>query len=187
MIPPKHQDLIETSVYRTFSNRINLFQDKSALRLEESIMIPNITNNQRKFIDEKNKYFFEEFKKIFTKNILLRKRLNELLLCKKELHQQIIKLQQKTKNTKNKSKSEEKEKNNDNSKSKIKLPFFEIANPYFKKKRKRRRKSELISKHNCFYPNCNKSYPTKSSLNMHIKLKHLPQKSSFFYDSNNNK
>ena len=174
MIPLKNQDLFETSIPRTFSNQINFFQDKSNLDLENRIMISNITNNQRNFIVEKNKYFFEEFKKLYSKNILLRKRLNELLTNKKELHQQIIKYEQNEKKIKKKAKNEEKEKNNENNNSN--QPVVEITDPYFKKKRKRRKKSELISKHNCFYPNCNKSYPTKSSLNMHIKLKHLPKK-----------
>ena len=43
---------------------------------------------------------------------------------------------------------------------------------YRKKKRIRRKKNEIIYAYNCNFPNCNKSYPTKGSLNMHIKLKH---------------
>ena len=183
MVPVKNQDLFETSIPKAFSNQINFYQDRSTLDLEKRVMMTNITNNQREFIVEKNKYFFEEFKKLYSKNILLRKRLNELLTNKKELHQQIIKQEHEEKKSKKKTKNEEKDKNN--CINKTKQSFFEVTDPYFKKKRQRRKKCELITKHNCFYPNCNKSYPSKSSLNMHIKLKHLPQKSTFFFNSNN--
>ena len=83
MVPVKNQDLFETSIPKAFSNQINFYQDRSTLDLEKRIMMTNITNNQREFIVEKNKYFFEEFKKLYTKNILLRKKLNELLTNKR--------------------------------------------------------------------------------------------------------
>ena len=41
-----------------------------------------------------------------------------------------------------------------------------------KRKRQRRKKSEVVCLYNCSFVNCNKSYPSKGSLNMHIKLKH---------------
>ena len=45
-------------------------------------------------------------------------------------------------------------------------------NYYRKRKRKRRKKNEFICNYKCPFLNCNKSYPSKGSLNMHIKLKH---------------
>ena len=36
----------------------------------------------------------------------------------------------------------------------------------------KRPKHEINNIYNCSFPNCDKSYPTKCSLNMHIKLKH---------------
>ena len=45
-------------------------------------------------------------------------------------------------------------------------------NIFRKRKRKRRKKSEVISKYKCPFLNCSKSYPSVGSLNMHIKLKH---------------
>lgn len=47
-----------------------------------------------------------------------------------------------------------------------------IDNYYISRKRKRRKKTELNNIHICTYPSCEKSYPTKGSLKMHIKLKH---------------
>ena len=35
-----------------------------------------------------------------------------------------------------------------------------------------KQKHEINNIYNCSFPNCDKSYPTKCSLNMHIKLKH---------------
>ena len=56
--------------------------------------------------------------------------------------------------------------------------------PYRKKKRKRRKKTEIQNIYNCPFHKCKKSYPSKGSLNMHIKLKHQNEK-FFSFDAVN--
>ena len=55
--------------------------------------------------------------------------------------------------------------------------IINIETPYTKRKRKRRKQKDIIKNFSCYFSNCNKSYPTKSSLNIHIKLKHSEKNS----------
>ena len=82
----------------------------------------------------------------------------------------------------NLSKNKNNEKKIDNSNNDGTMSIIE---PYRKIKRKRRKKCEIKNIYKCSFHNCKKSYPTKGSLNMHIKLKH--QKEKFYSLENENK
>ena len=178
MINKRKQEVIEVSIPKKIPNPLNQYQDKLSFDSDQHMMTTNITKKQKDFVIQNNKYFFGEFCKLYTKNILLQSKLKELLIEKKKLNQIIIKQEQQS-HIKKPQKSEEKE----IIKNKIKS---EIIDPYFKKKRKRRKKTELVNRHKCPYPNCEKSYPSKGSLNMHVKIKHLPQKSLYYFNDKSN-
>ena len=122
----------------------------------------NIVPEQKEFIIKTNISFFNEFVKLFKKNLLLKSQLNEILIEKKKLSQIVIKLEQERKK-KNKEGKEIDENMNVN---------YENVVFYRKTKKIRRKKKDINYIYNCYFPNCNKSYPRKNSLNLHIKLKH---------------
>ncbi len=49
------------------------------------------------------------------------------------------------------------------------------SNIYINRKRKRRKKSQIVCKYICNYKGCNKKYATEGALNQHKKLKHNDQ------------
>ena len=53
-----------------------------------------MTKVHKAFLQKKNELFFEEYKKIYSKNIILKNKLNEILNEKKRLNQLIMKLEQ---------------------------------------------------------------------------------------------
>ena len=156
-------EAIEASLPKIFSNSMIPIQDKLKEEYNLQIFSPNITNKQKELIIETNKSFFNEFSKLYYQNILLKNRLLKVLDEKKKLNQIIIKYEQEISKSQKEKKIEE---TNimDNKENRI--------NIFRKRKRKRRKKSEVISKYKCPFLNCNKSYPSVGSLNMHIKLKH---------------
>ena len=156
-------EAIEASLPKIFSNSMIPIQDKLKEEYNLQIFSPNITNKQKELIIETNKSFFNEFSKLYYQNILLKNRLLKVLDEKKKLNQIIIKYEQEISKSQKERKIEETN-NKDNNENRI--------NIFRKRKRKRRKKSEVISKYKCPFLNCNKSYPSVGSLNMHIKLKH---------------
>ena len=168
MITKKDPELIQVSIPISFPKNINPIQDKQNINLNQQIQSSNITKKQKDFIIKTNKSFFHEFRKLYIKNLLLKSKLNELLKEKKHLNQIIIKQEkQRTKNKKSKTGNNEENKDMDvNNNNQNRLTY------YRKRKRIRRKKNEIVYAYNCIYSNCKKSYPTKGSLNMHIKLKH---------------
>ena len=90
----------------------------------------------------------------------------------------IIKLENQIKSTKKHNNGNSENNNNRNNNKSINIELYK------KKKRKRRKKSEIKSVYSCSFRHCNKKYPTKSSLNMHIKLKHQKGKSYIFDNAN---
>ena len=124
----------------------------------------NISPEQKEFITNTNNSFFNEFVKLYTKNMFLKSQLNEILKEKKELSQIILKLEQEKKK---KIKEGKKIEINDNMNINYENMIF-----YRKTKKVRRKKKDINYIYNCYFPNCNKSYPRKNSLNLHIKLKH---------------
>ena len=167
MIEKKDPELIGISLPMSFSKDIIPIQDKLNIDLNQQIISSIISKKENDFIIKTNKTFFHEFGKLYSKNILLKAKLNELLKEKKSLSQIIIKKEQQIKKDKKKKKEEiySVEENNNNK-------SINIMQYYRKKKRIRRKKKEINYIYNCNFPNCNKKYPTKGSLNMHIKLKH---------------
>ena len=169
MTTKKDPELIDVSIPTSIPKDIIPFQDKLNMDLNQQIISSRISKKEKDFIIKTNKSFFYEFGKLFTKNILLKAKLNELMNEKKSLNQAIIKKEQQIKMKKQKNKNNEK--NDDFEDININKKKT-ILHYYRKRKRIRRKKNEIIKKFNCNFPNCNKSYPTKGSLNMHIKLKH---------------
>lgn len=145
-------------------NNVISFQDTTLLLLNQC-WVNNIINKQQKdFVIQNNKEFYDKFKTLYKQNIALKSKLCELTAEKKKLKNIIINLDKKLKNN-NLLDKENKENNN----NKINDNTPKIS-PY--RKRYRRRKSEIINNYECSFPNCCKKYLTKCSLNMHIKLKH---------------
>ena len=167
MFPKTDPELIEVSIPRATSKDIIPIQDKLSMDLNQEIISSIITNKEKDFIIKTNKSFFYEFGKLYTQNILLKAKLNELLKEKKSLNQLIIKKELEVKDIKIKNNEEISNiENYNNIKNKSILQYYK------KKKRIRRKKKDIIKIFNCSFPNCTKSYPTKGALNMHIKLKH---------------
>ena len=166
MINKRNLEHFGLSIPMSFPKNIIPIQDKIKINLNQQILSSNITKNQKNFIIKTNKTFFYEFIKLYTKNILLKTELNEILNEKKKLNQLIIKLEQQKKKSLKANNGEKG--NNEN----IEIKKENCIKCYRKRKRIRRKKKEITYLFNCQFPNCNKSYPTKGSLNMHIKLKH---------------
>jgi len=143
-----------------FNNTIS-FQDTPISLLNQCFSLNIITKKQKDFIIQNNKEFYEKFKEIYKQNTELKSKLSKLTEEKKKLKNIIINLDKKLK----KNNLSDSKKNN-----KINKENICKISPY--KKRHRRKKSEINNKFECSFPNCNKRYLTKCSLNMHIRLKH---------------
>ena len=167
MLKEKNLDYFGNSFQMYFQNNMISNQDNINLQLNQQIELFKITKKEKDFITRNNKSFYKEFKNILLKNIELKNKLNEVIIKKKRLNDIIIKMEQKIKNSKN---IDDKEINIEN--QNIKNNILNIIIPYNKRKRIRRKKAEIINIYNCTFPNCDKSYPSKSSLKMHVKLKH---------------
>ena len=166
MIKEKNLELIECSQLKQFQNNNNSFQDNEKSSSNLQFKPIKITKKQKDFIIRNNKDFYKEFKKEYMKNIELKNKLNEIITEKNRLKQIINKLGQK------KIYSNYHNNINDITNSYIYTNSFNSITDYIKNKRKRRKKNEIINKYNCTFPNCDKIYSSKGSLNMHIRLKH---------------
>ena len=171
MLKEKNLDYFGNSFQMHFQNNMFSNQDNINLELNQQIELFKITKKEKDFITRNNKSFYKEFKNILLKNIELRNKLNELIAEKKRLYDIIIKMEHRIQNSNNLDYKEVKSKSQN-----IKNNMSNIIIPYNKRKRIRRKKTEITNIYKCDFPNCDKSYPSKSSLNMHIKLKHQKQK-----------
>ena len=162
--------LFQSNIFSSQDN-LNSLQNKQ----DKSIYI---TKKQKEFIIENNKSFYIEYKKLYKKNLENKKKLNEFINEKKRNNEIIINLEQKIEKSNNLNNNEINNINNNINENIIKYT------PYIKRKRIRRKKKEIITKFSCNFPNCNKSYPTKCSLNMHIKLKHQQKNSDNLNNEN---
>ena len=166
MLKEKNLEQVKDSLPQNIQNNIIYNQDNT--NQDSNLKTPffYITKKERDFIAQNNKLFFNEFKIVYNKNIELKNKLNILNAEKKKLYDVIIKMEQKIKNSININ-------NNEINNSDLKINNnMDSITPYKKKKRIRRKKNEINYRYSCSFPNCDKSYPTKCSLNMHIKLKH---------------
>jgi len=162
MIQEKELELIDDSNFISYKNNHFFVQDKLNRETDNQNALDNMTKVQKAFLLKKNEIFFEEYKNIYSKNIILKNKLNEILNEKKRLIQLIMKLEQQMNLSKNKNNEIKSDNlNNDGNMS--------LIEPYRKIKRKRRKKCEIKNIYKCSFRNCKKSYPTKGSLNMHIK------------------
>ena len=162
MLVKKEPKFIEDSFISLLTYNLIPVKAKLNLNLDTKNVSKIIDEKQKDYFLKKNISFFFEYEKLYKENILLKNKLNELLNEKKNLNKLIIKLEQRIKLDK-----KENNKNNNTTLNTLKS--------YKKKKRNRRKKKEITNIYNCTFNKCNKSYPTKSSLNMHIKLKHRNQ------------
>ena len=179
MFKEENPELIKGSLPINFQERIITYQDNKNPGLNLSMESLYITKNQKDFINIQNKTFYKEYKEMYLKNKLLKNKLNEVISIKKKLYDTIIKLEERIKiNNRQINNNKSNKSNNSNDINNIKNIIT-----YNKKKRIRRKKAEIINKYNCQFPNCNKSYPSKCSLNMHIKLKHQYQNLSCSADN----
>ncbi len=137
-----------------------------------NIIIPSsLSEKEIEGLKEKNKWFFYEYSKIYEKNYLLKYKLQDLLNKKNEIHKYIIQLEhKKDKNAIDIDKNININNSNNNSISQ-ELSNFQ-SNIYINRKRKRRKKSQIVYKYKCNFSNCNKKYATEGALNQHIKIKH---------------
>ncbi len=181
MIKEKYQKAIEASLQLKYQSNINHFQDNIYSSINHQILPNCVTPKQEEFIIKNNKLFYKEYKQLYKKNIELRNKLNEVIEEKKTLNDKINKLLKQNKKFTDLNNKELFNNSND------KNHYINIINSYIKTKRKRKKKTEIISKYNCIYNNCNKSYPSKASLNMHIKLKHQKKYSFDFLKDSYNK
>ena len=170
MIKEKNLDYFGNSLQMLFQNNMISNQDNIYSTFNQQIELFKVTKKQNDFIIRNNKSFYQKFKNLLLKNIELKNKLNEVTAEKKRLYDIIIKMEQKIKKSKNINNTI------------INNNISNIINPYNKRKRIRRKKTELLYIYNCDYPDCDKSYPSKSSLNMHIKLKHKKKKIIFLND-----
>ena len=180
MIEKIEPELIDDSCFISNRNILIPIQDKANMDINSQKISKNLIKNEKDYIKEKNKFFFTEYESLYINNLLLKNRLIEVLNEKRKLNQMIIKLENQIKSSK-KPNNGNSENNNNNRNFNNKQINIEL---YKKKKRKRRKKSEIKSVYSCSFRHCNKKYPTKSSLNMHIKLKHQKGKSYIFDNAN---
>ena len=137
----------------------NLFKDE--------LTIPeNLSDKDKDSLKEKNKWFFFEYSKLAEENNLLKFKLQELILKKNEFHKYLIKLEHKEKNP-NVNSGE----NFNNNISRDLINFQ--SNMYINRKRKRRKKNQIVYNYKCNFKDCNKKYATEGALNQHIKFKHM--------------
>jgi len=137
----------------------------------DEINIPDkLTDNEIEALKEKNKWFFYEYTKLVEKNNLLKFKLQELIAKKNEFHKYLNKLEHKEKN---KNVNNEENVNENNNSLGHNLINFQSSNIYINRKRKRRKKSQIVCKYKCNYKDCNKKYATEGALNQHIKFKHI--------------
>lgn len=159
-------EIFEAPSPMIFSNNIIPIQDMMNEEYNLQFISPNITKKEIEFITETNKSFFNEFSKLYNENILLKNKLARVLEEKKKLNQIITKHEQEISKTNKMNGVIKGEENIDNNLGEKRISF------YRKIKRKRRKKTEINCVYKCPFFNCYKSYPSKGSLNMHIKLKH---------------
>ena len=164
----KYNDLL-LSIKNPTSNKMN--QNSSLLMnncfTEKEIIIPKIpdiiTDKYKEAIISTNKLYFYRFEKKIVENNLLKLRLKELINKKKEYRNYLNNLLSK----------QNKNGNTNLNKAQFNNDLTNIPNNfYISRKRKRRKKSQIICKYKCSYTNCNKKYSTEGCLNQHMKLKH---------------
>ena len=182
MIEEKYPEAFNASLQIQYQSDLNHFQDNIYSSINHRIIPNYITLKEEEFIIKNNKYFYKEYKELYKKNIELKNKLNEIIEEKKILNDKINKFLQQNKKFIDLN-NKELFNNNSNDKN----DYINIIKSFIKTKRKRKKKAEIIKKYNCSFPNCDKSYPSKGSLNMHIKLKHQKIYSFNFLKDNQNK
>ena len=128
----------------------------------------NLSEKEIEALKLKNNWFFFEYLKLLEKNKFLKIQLQELIVKKKEIHKYINNLNNYIK-TNDVSKQESIKSNNIFNNNLTNFPNQIFIN----RKRKRRKKTEIVYKYNCNFKNCKKKYATAGALTQHMKFKHL--------------
>ena len=136
---------------------------------DEEIIPENISEKEIEALKNKNKWFFYEYLKLVENNKLLKFKLDELNLKKNEFHKYLSKLEN---NDKYKNFDYEENINENNNSISHELINFQ-SNIYINRKRKRRKKNQIVYKYKCNFKGCNKKYASEGALNQHIKFKHV--------------
>ena len=134
--------------------------------IDDANLPENISEEEIELLKERNKYLFFEYAKLVEKNNLLKVKLQELLAKKNEFHKYLLKLENKDKII-NVNTGENFDNNN-----LISREPFSINNIYINRKRKRRKRKDLVYNYICNFKDCNKKYSTEGALTQHIKFKH---------------
>ena len=139
----------------------------------DNITLPEtLSEEEIKALKEKNKEFFNKYSKIVEMNSLLKVKLQDLTTKKNELHKYMIQLEHRKEKNITDNENNMNIMNNTNN-TLINQDFINFqSNIYINRKRKRRKKSQIICKYKCTYKDCNKKYATEGALNQHIKFKH---------------
>ncbi len=137
---------------------------------EEISNTEHLNDSEIEALKGKNKLFFYEYIKSVEKNNLLKCKLKELISKKNEFHKYLNKLENKDKNKNVNNAENLSDINNSLNQELINFPSNNI---YINKKRKRRKKNQIVCKYKCNYEDCNKKYATECALNQHIKIKHM--------------
>ena len=165
IIKPKSIKLPKSNLFETFDN---FFPD--------NITIPEtLSEADLEALKQKNKSFFQKYSKIFEKNSLLKFKLQDLTNKKNEIHKYLIQLEhRKDRNILDNENNINIINSNNNSLINQDLINFQ-SNIYINRKRKRRKKNQIVCKYICTYKGCNKKYATEGALNQHKKIKHNDQ------------
>ncbi len=119
----------------------------------------NLSDKQKQEIISSNKFYFLGYVRLLDDNNLLKIRLQELINKKNEYKKNLNNLILK-----------ENKKTNTNNNILFKKDLVDIRNNiYISRKRKRRKKNQIIYKYKCNFKDCNKKYSSENCLNQHIK------------------
>ena len=164
--PNKSKEIIKPSSIKKNEDSLESFNNNSQ---DEAIIPETLSEKEIETLKNKNKWFYYEYLKLVENNNLLKFKLQELNLKKNEFHKYLSKLEN---NDKFKNFDYEENINENNNSISQELINFQ-SNIYINRKRKRRKKNQIIYKYKCTFKDCNKKYASEGALNQHMKLKHV--------------
>ena len=167
--PNKSKEIIKPISSKKSEDYFESFNNNTQDEANEEIIPENISEKEIEALKNKNKWFFYEYIKLVENNKLLKFKLDELNLKKNEFHKYLSKLEN---NDKYKNFDYEDNINENNNSISHELINFQ-SNIYINRKRKRRKKNQIIYKYKCNFKDCNKKYASEGALNQHIKFKHV--------------
>ena len=151
-------------------SNINSFDLYNNNFLDNAAIPDTFSEKDIEALKEKNKKFFNDYLKKSEENSLLKLKLQDLTNKKNEIHKYLIQLEhRKNRNMIENENNMNLINNTNNNMLHQDLINFQ-SNIYINRKRKRRKKCQIISNYIC--SECKKKYSTEGALNQHIKIKH---------------